>query len=220
MNPQIERVVSQDLIRKYAGRGYKVVDDPRVAPLPPEAGSYVPDLVLERDGRYLAIEIKGRRVPALVRALDGIKDRIERDERWSFEVVFLDELETQPHLPIESQAAIDATLGETRALAEDNRYRPAFLLLWPALEAVARTVESQSLALPQSPVRIITVLAEQGHIDPDEASTLRRLAMKRNALVHGDLSVDITLADFEAALRVIEKILYHTPNAPKLSAAS
>ena len=167
----------------------------------------MPDLVFEKDGRFLAIEIKGRRVPSLARALDGIKRRFETDGRWTFEVVYLDDPEVQPTLPVESRVEIDATLEETRALAETSQYKPAFLLLWAALEATARSLEAQAFARPQSPGRIITVLAEQGYIDADEASTLRRLALKRNALVHGELSIEVTLEDVDTVLSVIEQVL-------------
>jgi uncharacterized protein YutE (UPF0331/DUF86 family) len=48
---------------------------------------------------------------------------------------------------------------------------------------------------PQTPGRLVQVLASEGYVTPSEADKLRGLAEKRNKLVHGELRTRISEAD-------------------------
>ena len=50
------------------------------------------------------------------------------------------------------------------------------------------------------------MLAEEGYLENDAADTLRKMVKLRNAVVHGDLSVDVSKAQIEGLLKQLRTI--------------
>lgn len=204
---ELERAASDEISLRYEARGYRKVPSPGATPLPSAIGTYRPDLVLEKDGRFLAVEIKSRRIASLAKQLDELRRRFERDQRWGFEVVYLDDMNLRQGPPVQNRDQIEAALREAQGLVHAGQLRPAFLIIWATFEAAARVLEEGSFERPQTPGRLVTVLAEKGHVTTDEAEQLRRLASTRNALVHGELSVGLTEDDCLTLISIVETVL-------------
>ena len=60
---------------------------------------------------------------------------------------------------------------------------------------------------PQTPGRLVEVLATEGFLTPTEADRLRQLVDKRNRLVHGELQIRATKAELDAFTRTLENLL-------------
>jgi len=82
----------------------------------------------------------------------------------------------------------------------------ALILGWAVLEALARlasTHDGTGHLGPLSPVQAVQLLAEEGYLENDAAADLRRMTSLRNAVVHGDLSADVSA---EQAAALIERL--------------
>ena len=82
-------------------------------------------------------------------------------------------------------------------------------MAWATFEATGRAILPGRLQRPQTPGRLIEVLATEGHITPTEADHLRRLAESRNHLIHGDLEMSVPEADLQHFIGVL-KTLYNS----------
>jgi uncharacterized protein YutE (UPF0331/DUF86 family) len=57
-----------------------------------------------------------------------------------------------------------------------------------------------------SPLQAIQTLAEGGYIENEAADYLRKMVKLRNAVVHGDLSVDVPASQVEGLLKQLRAI--------------
>jgi uncharacterized protein YutE (UPF0331/DUF86 family) len=77
------------------------------------------------------------------------------------------------------------------------------------VESLARLASANSGATQLgslSPVQAIQVLAEEGYLEKDVAQRLREMVHLRNAVVHGDLSVQVPPGQVEYLLEQLEAI--------------
>lgn len=84
---------------------------------------------------------------------------------------------------------------------------PALLMSWATLEALGRTLLPERLVRPQTPGRLVEVLATDGYVTPSEADRLRELARVRNRLIHGGLQVKIASKDIKAFRGILKGLL-------------
>ena len=84
---------------------------------------------------------------------------------------------------------------EIRELADGGHFGPALLLAWATLEAIGRLLALGQFQRPQTPGRLVQVLASEGYLTPNEADELRLLADKRNKVVHGELQTRISRSE-------------------------
>jgi uncharacterized protein YutE (UPF0331/DUF86 family) len=73
-------------------------------------------------------------------------------------------------------------------------------------EAAARGLIPGNLGRPQTPERLLEILASEGYITPGEADALRTLGQLRNDAAHGRLDAAITrdqLADLVSVTRTL-----------------
>src|SRR4051812_12341812 len=87
-------------------------------------------------------------------------------------------------VPIET---IKGVLGDAEKLLKAEQFPAALLLCWAAFEAFARNQLQSTFARPQTPGRIVEILAGDGILTPTEADKLRLLARQRNNFIHGAL---------------------------------
>jgi len=106
-----------------------------------------------------------------------------------------------------SSGSLGAAIASVDELLSEGYVAPAFLMAWSTLEAAGRSLLPNELRRPQTPARLVEVLAGKGHITPDEADRLRRLAKSRNDLVHGDLQTSVTRRDLKFLLLVLRTLL-------------
>ena len=86
---------------------------------------------------------------------------------------------------------------------DDAQVGPALLLAWATVEATARLLATKHFERPQTPGRLVQVLASEGILTPTEADDLRVLAEKRNNFIHGELQTPITKAEIERIASIL-----------------
>lgn len=203
MSPEtIENVVLERLVPDLQSQGYDVFVHPNKQIVPSFLGSYVPDLIAVRDDKSLVFEIK-RKNSLSETFVEGLAKRFQGQDRWEFRVVWVNPSETQELMASQSRETISGRLNEISRLLESGFVDSAMLVSWAALEAIGRKLMAKEFTRPQSPGRLIQVLAKEGHITPDEADLLRELADVRNRLIHGELSVLARRDQVEAFLKVL-----------------
>jgi uncharacterized protein YutE (UPF0331/DUF86 family) len=107
---------------------------------------------------------------------------------------------------VQSAEAIAENIDEMAQLAASGFLRAALLLGWAAFEAAARALMTEKFEKPQTPGRLIGLLASEGYLTPDEADHLRELAKAHNAFIHGELDTEISedeLRNFSAILSTL-----------------
>jgi uncharacterized protein YutE (UPF0331/DUF86 family) len=200
-----ESVVLERLVPDLKSEGYDVFVHPSKKLLPSFLGAYVPDILALRDDKNLVIEVKHRSGPA-ENILKDLAKRFEGQNRWEFRVVWVNPSETQEGLVPQSQEAIMGRLKEISELLDAGFIEPAMLTSWATLEAIGRKLMAKEFRRPQTPGRLIQVLAAEGHITPDQADELRTFAEMRNRFVHGELSVAVTRPQIESFVKILSAL--------------
>ncbi len=173
--------------------------------LPPFLGSYIPDAIALRDDKNLVIEIKHRSQRA-ESTLKDLAKRFEGQNRWEFRVVWVNPSEAHDGPAPQSREAIMVRLKEISKLLDSGFVEPAMLTCWATFEAIGRKLMAREFSRPQTPGRLVQVLATEGLITPDEADTLRELAEIRNRFVHGELNVAMTRAQIESFVKILSSL--------------
>ncbi len=143
--------------------------------------------------------------------LDALAKLIADHADWELRVVWISPSSTIEGLRVQSAASIAGRIDEAKRLADDGYLGPALLLAWAILEAQARSLETDKVLRPQTTGRLVETLASSGHVTPDEANTLRRIADRRNALAHGELAVDLTHDDIDRVIGILRTLQGFVP---------
>jgi hypothetical protein len=208
----IENVVLERLVPDLESQGYDVFVHPSKQMVPPFLGAYVPDVIALRDDKNLVIEIKyeGGRAE---KVLQDLAKRFEGQNRWEFRVVWINPTESQDRLTLQSGEAISTRLKEVSRLLDAGFVDSAMLTSWATFEAIGRKLMPKEFARPQSPGRLVQVLATEGHITPDEGDVLRQLAETRNRFIHGDLTITIGRPQIESFVRILSSLAKNIGNS-------
>jgi len=105
-----------------------------------------------------------------------------------------------------SEDVIEQSITAIEELAAAGRAKPALLMAWATFEAIGRAILPDRLQRPQTPGRLVEVLAAEGQITPTEADHLRRLAESRNQLIHGGLETPVSEADLRRFVDVLKTL--------------
>jgi uncharacterized protein YutE (UPF0331/DUF86 family) len=200
-----ESVVLERLVPDLQSQGYDVFVHPSKQMVPLFLKGFAPDIIALRDDRNLVIEIKHRR-EAAEKVLKNVAKRFEGQDRWEFRIVWVNPDEAQEELTLQSRETIAAHLKEVSQLLDAGFVEPAMLLSWAALEAIGRKLMAKELSRPQTPGRLIQILAREGYVTPDEADILRRLAETRNRFIHGVLTVEVSRLQVEAFVGILSSL--------------
>ena len=202
----LEQTVVERLAADLRAEGYEVVRDPRGPVLPPFMGTYRPDLVaFGRDGN-VAVEVKMRHerskldVSRLTKLFEGRKD-------WEFRVFWVPVSDEEEPLRPQSIADIGRALSDAEALTSQGNPDAGFLLAWAVFEALGRRMLADRFVRPQTPGRLIEVMAGEGVLTPDEATRLRSLVPFRNRLIHGELDARLDAAKAKEFLVILRNLL-------------
>lgn len=193
---------------QYEAKGFSFETDPDVRGLPDFLGSYVPDAIARKAGENVAIEVRKSRSRASEFTLQQIRSRFEGHPDWTFAIAYTaeDPLKTLTIKPA-AVPAIRRQLTDVRALTAEGQTRAAFLLAWSLLEATLLNVEGEQEARPRTPASVLQGLAMLGRIEPETERQLRSAILLRNAVVHGDLTIEPTNQDVDTLANVIEEAL-------------
>jgi uncharacterized protein YutE (UPF0331/DUF86 family) len=187
-----ELATLERMAKKWKDQGFEVYLEPVGSIVPPFLERYKPDAILVRGNEKIVVEIVRKGQPHLEKKIDQIQSLFLGQRDWQFEVVYAGEqVDSVPHV---KKSVILSTLDSSNSLVEVDA-RASLLLLWASLEAVARNFFERQTTRPQSPGRIVELLAGSGNITPSEAKLLRRLVQARNSVIHGELNTSIEIDD-------------------------
>jgi hypothetical protein len=209
--PQLwESNVLRNLQQVSEARGLKFFVNPPREIVPGFLGNYQPDAIAVGPEGGIIIEVKFRRSPASERQLAEIAKRVSGQKGWEFRAIYLTP-PTDETLPIAKPTPeqLRATFGEIQALMKGGHPAAALATAWATLESLARLASASSEArrpMGYSPIQAIQTLAEEGYIENEAADRLREMANLRNAVVHGDLSVDVPVEQVEWLLKQMQAI--------------
>jgi uncharacterized protein YutE (UPF0331/DUF86 family) len=200
-----ENVVLERLVPDLKSQGYDVFVHPNRQMIPPFLGTYLPDVIALRDDKNLVIEIKQGSNRA-EKTLQELAKRFEGQSRWEFRIVWVSADEERGKLTLQSSETISDRITEIRKLLDGGFTESALLMCWAILEATGRRLLSDEFARPQTPGRLVQILATKGLITPNEGDALRQIAEKRDRLIHGELTTDIDHSEVESFLAILTSL--------------
>ena len=164
-----------------------------------------PDAIALRKDKKLAIEVLREGVPSN-RRLDKLRELFAEHKDWELRVYWVSPSSTRKEIEGASRNVIEQSIKAIEELAAGGRTRPALLMAWATFEAIGRAILPERLQKPQTPGRLIEVLAAEGHVTPTEADHLRRMAESRNHLIHGGLEMSVPEADLQRFVDVLKTL--------------
>jgi len=203
--PEQEMDVLNSIVPKLQAEGYAVHVHPPRSMLPSFMQSYTPDAIALGVPKNLAIEVvlEGPSTRAL---LSNLRERFEHSRDWDLRVYYAHPSDERGSLEVVSKAEIDGSLATVGKLIELGERKAALLMSWASFEAIGRALLPKRFVRPQSPGRLIEVLATDGQLLPNEADTLRRLADLRNRLIHGKLDLDVPVEDLGKFIDILNSL--------------
>lgn len=182
----------QRLATKWRSEGYEVVLEPRGEIVPSFLQRYKPDAILTRGNEKLVVEVVKKGLPHIRQKIEHISTLFEKQQEWKFEVVYSGEaINVVPGASIDE---IRVTIDRAKTLARTD-IQASLLLTWASLEAIVRRFFPKQASRPQSPGRVVELLASVGKVTPVEAELLRKLMKQRNEFVHGALGTSVESGD-------------------------
>ena len=197
------RLLLVGILRDLKAADYEVHTESLANYLPPFVGKYRPDAIALGKPRNLAIEVTLEGVPAKS-ASEEIRRRFDEDSNWDLRVYYARPKRTAEPLKRVPVASIDISIREVEDLNDKGQTQLALLRAWATLEALGRKLLPGRFERPQTPGRLVEVLAFEGNVTPTEAELLRNLANNRNRFIHGSLDVEVDpseLARFAETLK-------------------
>lgn len=190
-----ERAMLARLGPVYERKGYHFVAEPPERLLPSFLRGYRPDAIaLKGDGGAI-IEVTSREGDRAVDELASLSKEVSSHSGWEFHVIFAgDDLDGDAVRFTPAKADVERELAAVRALIDAGHVRAALVMAWAVFEAVARAqpIEDGEAPKARTPLQVVERLAMHGFLEPDTARELRESVKLRNAIAHGDFSVDAT----------------------------
>ncbi|HME24325.1 MAG TPA: HepT-like ribonuclease domain-containing protein [Acetobacteraceae bacterium] len=206
----LESDALRNLRQLSEARGLKFYINPPREVVPEFLGDFQPDAIAVGPEGGIVIEMKLRGSPASEQQLAAIARRVSSQRGWEFRAIYLSPpTDGTPPIAKPTPEQLQATFGEIEALMKGGHPAAALVTAWAALEALARLASGNGEtrgARGFSPIQAIQALAEEGYIENEVADRLREMAKLRNAVVHGDFSVDVRAEQIEDLLQHLRTI--------------
>jgi len=200
-----EAQVLKSIVPKLEAEGYAVHVHPPRTLLPGFMQSYRPDAIALGSPKNLAIEVVLEGAAEEVH-LASLRERFRDSKDWDLRVYYARSMDEKDELDVVPERAIVESLGAIGKLLELGQRQAALLMCWATFEAIGRSLFPRRFTRPQTPERLVEVLATDGYLLPTEADRLRYLAKIRNKLAHGELDLPIELADLETFNTVLQTL--------------
>ena len=162
---------------KYRSEGYSVIEAAGTGVLPQEIDHLRDrvDLIAEKDGLYLVVEVKRRDELYEISPLAAV-DRLLPG--WSYELVVyppagVDDVPLEDGEP--GPAYVESLLTEAEELVDSGKPRAAFLLAWSAVETAMRTAANRErLDIKDgAPLLVLNTLCTYAVISREDFERLR-----------------------------------------------
>lgn len=206
-----ESTALEALLPELEAQGYDIYIQPARGITPAFLGNYIPDAIALRTSantvhdKNIVIEVM-RESGHAEQNLEKIVKLFEGQNDWEIRVVWLVPTSPGETVPVPTTSEIEGRLRELDRLVSDGHLNASLLLGWAVFEAIGRSLQSTQFQRPQTSGRLVQTLAESGHLTPDEADDVRALAVKRNALAHGNLQVHVTKEDMQRLGEVLDTL--------------
>jgi hypothetical protein len=205
MSDASEKEVLRWIIQDLEAEGYEVFLDPRPPLAPDFLKNIRADAIAIRSDKKLLIEVVHESMQESGK-LESLRRLLIEQPGWELRVVLVSPATAPKSLPVQSAEAITKSIHEAQRLTDIGFLGPGLLVGWASLEAAARRLITSQFSKPQTPGRLVDVLAEAGYITPSEADRLRELVKLRNAYIHGDLSAVVTKEDAQQMISILQTV--------------
>lgn len=151
---------------------------------------YRPDLLAERDGEHVLVEVKGLTSASDEARYRALAERVQAHPEWRVDLVAVgspDRLALSSELPVLPAADVERRYDEADGLAAGGHGDAAVLIGWAATEAALRLLAERNAVPVQraaTPV-LLKQLVSLGVISREQYDTLWPLYQQRNAIAHG-----------------------------------
>lgn len=201
-----EATVLESIVPQVEAEGFEVYAHPSGHLLPAFLRGYSPDAIALREGKKLVIEVL-REGPSSKGRLDRLRELLSGQSEWELRVYWISPSNTPEAINVVPSKDIKHAIDTIEDLSDKKLFAPALLMAWATLEALGRASLPDRLVRPQTPGRLVEVLAADGYITPNEADRLRQLAKVRNRLIHGELKVKIASREIKSLTAVLRTLL-------------
>jgi len=206
MNTEPERIVLENVTSRLRDEGYQVVLSPDRLQLPTFLQDTAPDAVAFGDKKNLVVEVVGDNASGN-RKLAKFREAISSHPDWELYVVGVLSGEASRGIGIVQTETIESANNEIGLISDAGHPIAALLFAWASFEATARALLPNKFLRPQTPGRIVEVLAAEGVITPDEGAQLRKLAEARNQAVHGNLYAAVSADEIRGFTRILQSLV-------------
>lgn len=203
---ETEIAILEGVLPRLKAEGYDVFRDPPRFLLPEFMSGYRPDAIAIGHGKKIAIEIVGEQSLSSAKR-NELQERFAPDSGWELQIVHARSDPASQAIEQVSDTSIERSLATVNELTEAGLTQPALLTAWASFEALGRRLLPASFDRPQTPGRLVEILAREGQLTPGEADDVRQLIALRNRLSHGDLDVRIEKLDIERFVAILRTLL-------------
>lgn len=200
--PSDQDAVLDRYASKWTSQGYRLVKNPHGDELPDFLGSYRPDAILVGPQKIM-VEVLYKGEPQAQTKLDALRSLLTGRDDWRLEIVYAGV--RPPTVSPTSAVRLRQTLDRIESM--DDADPGAFVMLWPVMEAAARLLVPDETRRPQSPGRVVELLASHGVIVPSDADFLRQAATLRNRIVHGELDTAVPQDMRQRTERIAQQVV-------------
>uniref|UniRef100_Q07I63 REase AHJR-like domain-containing protein n=1 Tax=Rhodopseudomonas palustris (strain BisA53) TaxID=316055 RepID=Q07I63_RHOP5 len=196
------------LLPRFQADGYDVYVHPSPSILPPFMRSYRPDAIALKSDKKIAIEVI-RSADAGSKDVRDLQSLFADQSDWELRVIYAPPLSSKSDLAVASRPLILDTIRRVEELRAAGNRLPALVMAWSTFEAIGRALLPARLGRPQTPARLVEVLASDGIVTPEEAEVLRRASAIRNVVAHGGIDAvvdDQLLGEVIAILMTLAEI--------------
>ena len=171
----------RQLARDFRSQGYSVEVYPNTKRLK-ELGNYVPDLVANKEGETVIVEVKRRSKVQGDNELESIATLISHLPGWRFDLVVIEN-----EKELESIDYISNQIRDAELLYSNGKKDAAILLLGAAAEGATRHL-ARSFGLAETSVNASSMakrLYSLGRLTKKEYEQFTSFSRARNSLAHG-----------------------------------
>jgi uncharacterized protein YutE (UPF0331/DUF86 family) len=214
MSGTAELEMLQRVVPELEAEGFDVYIHPSTPLIPLFLADLHPDAIALRDDKNLVVEVM-RRSPQASKKLERLTALLEPQKKWELRIFWAEPTSDARTLEIQSVEAMRSSIAEVQQIAAAGHLEPAMLIAWATFEALGRALLTTQLGRPQTPGRLVQVLASEGYLTPTEADKLRGLAAKRNRLIHGELQVSVSANELQDFASILETMIQQLTPPPR-----
>jgi REase_AHJR-like len=188
---------------RFEAEGFDVFLHPSPSILPPFMKDYRPDAIAIGPQKKIAIQVV--RPVENAEKITQLQKLIDQHSDWELHVV-----RVPPGAPkvidVASRSSIDGAIGRVLELRNGGQLVPALVMSWAVVEAIGRALLPEKFGRPQTPGRLVELLAYEGYLAPDDADGVRPLIALRNEAVHGALNTAVDGPAVDQFIAILRKL--------------